>query len=431
MLVTVEGTARSRRRGTIEQQRSGSLRVRVYAGYDAVTGQRHYLDEMVPPGPKARSEAERVRTRMLSQVDEKRHPKTNRTMNQLLDRYLDVLDVEGSTRRVYESYIENHIRPVLGKHQIGRLDGEDFDSLYAQLRRCRDGCRPGRKVRHVKHKPGRNHECGEGCVQVPCKPLSPATVRQIHWILSGALARAVRWRWVAANPLESAEPPAPTPPKPAPPSAVDAARILTEAFKDEDWGAFVWTAMTTGARRGELCAIQRGDLDLEAKVLSIRTGLKLGAEGQLERRDTKTHQQRRVALDDETVAVLKEHLERQDDCAAKLRVSLDGSAYVFTLTPDGSEPLFPDTATQRYDRMVKRLGIATTLHKLRHFSATELIAAGVDVRTVAGRLGHGGGGTTTLKVYAAWVSEADQRAAASIGARLPKRPLRESAMTPG
>jgi len=51
-----------------------------------------------------------------------------------------------------------------------------------------------------------------------------------------------------------------------------------------------------------------------------------------------------------------------------------------------------------------------------------LISAGVDVRTVAGRLGHGGGGTTTLRVYAAWVSEADQRAATGLLARLPQRP---------
>jgi hypothetical protein len=36
------------------------------------------------------------------------------------------------------------------------------------------------------------------------------------------------------------------------------------------------------------------------------------------------------------------------------------------------------------------------MHSLRHYSATELIAAGVDVRTVAGRLGHGSGGATTL-----------------------------------
>ena len=62
------------------------------------------------------------------------------------------------------------------------------------------------------------------------------------------------------------------------------------------------------------------------------------------------------------------------------------------------------------------------LHQLRHYSATELIAAGVDVRTVAGRLGHGGGGATTLRVYSAWVSEADQRAAGSLAARLPHVP---------
>jgi integrase len=47
----------------------------------------------------------------------------------------------------------------------------------------------------------------------------------------------------------------------------------------------------------------------------------------------------------------------------------------------------------------------------RHFNATQLLAAGVDLRTTAGRLGHGDGGATTLKVYASWTRPADQRAA--------------------
>jgi integrase len=72
--------------------------------------------------------------------------------------------------------------------------------------------------------------------------------------------------------------------------------------------------------------------------------------------------------------------------------------------------------------MAARLGINTHIHALRHYSATELIAGGADIRTVAGRLGHGGGGTTTLRVYAAWVSEADQRAANMLGPRMPRRP---------
>jgi hypothetical protein len=52
--------------------------------------------------------------------------------------------------------------------------------------------------------------------------------------------------------------------------------------------------------------------------------------------------------------------------------------------------------------------------------------AGVDLRTVAGRLGHGGGGTTTLRVYAAWVGESDRRAAEILGSRM-TRPQRSPA----
>ena len=72
--------------------------------------------------------------------------------------------------------------------------------------------------------------------------------------------------------------------------------------------------------------------------------------------------------------------------------------------------------------MAAGLDIDTTLKSLRHYTATELISAGVDVRTVAGRLGHGGGGPTTLRVYTAWTSEADQRAAQTVSGRMPARP---------
>jgi integrase len=113
-----------------------------------------------------------------------------------------------------------------------------------------------------------------------------------------------------------------------------------------------------------------------------------------------------------------------------LELALSDDPFVFSLAVDGSAHLKPDSVSQRYTRLARRLGISTTIHKLRHYSATELISAGVDVRTVAGRLGHGGGGTTTLKVYAAWVSESDQRAATSLFARLPSRPDAAVAPTP-
>ncbi|HZC73932.1 MAG TPA: site-specific integrase [Jatrophihabitans sp.] len=355
-----------------------------------------------------------------------------------MDRYLQVIDVEPSTRAPYERYIRRYIQPQLGRLQVGRIDAEVLDSFYGRLRTCRADCRGAKglvdhrttaehECRMVKHRRRSQHDCQTaGCkvVECPphvCKPLAASTIRQIHWILSGAFARAVRWRWVGRNPMEDAQPPAAPTPNPDPPTASDAARIVNEAWKDPDWGTLVWLAMTTGARRGELCGLRWSRIDLALATVVLRT-----SRGQLNtqrwERDTKTHQQRRVALDAETVQALTEHRARCEARARSIGVEMADDAYVFSLAPDGSTPLTPDSVTQRYIRMTERLGIDTHLHALRHYSATELISAGVDVRTVAGRLGHAGGGTTTLRVYAAWVSEADQRAAAALAPRMPQRP---------
>jgi site-specific recombinase XerD len=72
--------------------------------------------------------------------------------------------------------------------------------------------------------------------------------------------------------------------------------------------------------------------------------------------------------------------------------------------------------------MTAKLGLRTHRHALRHYSATELLTAGVDLRTLAGRLCHGGGEATTLKVYAAWVVGADKKAAQLIASGLPRPP---------
>ena len=86
--------------------------------------------------------------------------------------------------------------------------------------------------------------------------------------------------------------------------------------------------------------------------------------------------------------------------------------------------------TQRYRRIATRLGLRSIrLHALRHYTATELLAAGVDLRTVAGRLGHGDGGATTLRIYAGRVAEADRRAAATIADLMPLPDLSKREVT--
>jgi hypothetical protein len=145
------------------------------------------------------------------------------------------------------------------------------------------------------------------------------------------------------------------------------------------------------------------------------------AESRVKEKETKTRQQRRIALDPQTVDLLKAHRDRCVERCAALGCELDPSAYLFSPAPDGSTPWPPRTLTQRYGHLARRLKLRSTrLHSLRHYSATELIAAGVDVRTVAGRLGHGSGGATTLRIYAAWVDEAGQRTAGTMANIMPK-----------
>jgi integrase len=194
----------------------------------------------------------------------------------------------------------------------------------------------------------------------------------------------IRWRWVAVNPTDQAQPPAPPPSNPKPPTPTEAARILNAAASDPDLIAHLWLAMTTGGRRGELCALRWEDVDLERGTAAL-TGFKNGG------------QKRRVALDAESVQVLAEQFDRYLSRIEPLGLDRDPLAYVFSPKPDHSEPLNAPSVSQRYKRMETKLGIETHLHKLRHYSATELIGASVDVRTVAGRLGHADA-ITTLKI---------------------------------
>ena len=65
---------RKRQRGAIDELPSGALRVRVHVGRDPISKRRMDLIEVVPAGPHAGDQAEKVRTRLLSQVDEGETP---------------------------------------------------------------------------------------------------------------------------------------------------------------------------------------------------------------------------------------------------------------------------------------------------------------------------------------------------------------------
>jgi integrase len=175
--------------------------------------------------------------------------------------------------------------------------------------------------------------------------------------------------------------------------------------------------MATGARRGELCALRWRHVDTTRRTLVIRASI-AQAGREVWEKDTKLHQRRHIALDPVTTAILAAYRDERQRRAALVGVALTEDGFVFSPRIDARTCRSPQGLTCQYHRLVARLGITTTLHKLRHYSATELIRAGVDVRTVAGRLGHADGGTT-LAYYAAWVREADQRASRILMRHLP------------
>ena len=242
----------------------------------------------------------------------------------------------------------------------------------------------------------------------------------MHYVISGALEQAVRWRHLGVNPAAFAIAPTANHTEPDPPSAEEAAAVISAALNDPDWGLLLWVIMITGMRRGEISALRWRHVDFATATLIVQRANAQPKAG-VKEKQTKTRQQRRIAIDPQTAALLLEHRERWAATLRAARLSLfRDDLFVFSPVPDASSPYGPRSLSHRYRRLAIKLGLRSTrLHSLRHYSATELIAAGVDVRTVAGRLGHGSGGATTLKVYAAFVDEADRRAATTMAGIMP------------
>jgi integrase len=63
-----------------------------------------------------------------------------------------------------------------------------------------------------------------------------------------------------------------------------------------------------------------------------------------------------------------------------------------------------------FQQLATRLGVRARLHDLRHFMVTQLVAGGVDWRTVSGRAGHADG-HMTLGTYAHFHQAQDRQAA--------------------
>jgi len=318
-------------------------------------------------------------------------PSTMTTVAELLDAWWPVArtNLSPSTVRNQTALIESIIKPRIGPVPLARLDVGALDRLYARLS-AEGGARGG--------------------------PLAPASVRRFHSVVSAALGRAVKWGWTSRNPAADATPPALAAREIQAPEPAQVAAIIEESpVVNPGLPLFFRLAAVTGARRSELFALRRSDIDVANGALRVAHGVVIGPDRARAFKDTKTHAARRFALDETTLRALSRHRKDQAKVAAAIGTPLAGDPFVFTHTADGSECWSPEYPSRAFDRIKHRLGYPTIrLHDLRHFTATRMLANGTDIRKVAGRLGHRNV-AVTLNTYSHFVPAADRDAAEHLG----------------
>jgi integrase len=216
------------------------------------------------------------------------------------------------------------------------------------------------------------------------------------------------------NPASNATPPRVAPAEIRPPSPEQVAVLLEWAKRrDPALYCFLRLAVWTGARRSQLLALRWGDVDQERAAIAFSRALVEGPDGP-ELRSTKTHRTYRVELDAESLDVLTAHRHWARTKARDAGAELTAGAFVFSSRPDGAKPWLPNWVTKRFIDARRAAGLPHfRLHDLRHFMASEMLAAGVPIVTVSQRLSHARA-STTLNVYAHSVPGGDRRAAETL-----------------
>ncbi len=248
---------------------------------------------------------------LVAELDQGNHVGSDATFADVANRWLMLsgADLSPTTLRRYRQLLEQHIFPALGDRPAHMIRTSDLDDLYLGL--------------------------------ISQTGLAPATVRQVHSVIRRALSQAVRWGWMTTNPAANTTPPRVRAPSIHPPDVdkvLELLRLADEAYPE--FGRFLHLAVTTGARRGELCALKWERIDWEAKALTISRAI-VEVQGGIVEKDTKTHAIRRIAIDEQTLLVLTEHRRQAERLAAEAGCQQSDSGYVFTLVTPSPKAIRP------------------------------------------------------------------------------------------
>jgi integrase len=331
-------------------------------------------------GFRTRKDAERYLREQLVSLDAGTYmaPHKLTVATYFAEHWLPAMQARGlrpSTLERYESHVRCAITPALGGLPLQGLMPTHLNKLYGDLRTA-----------------GR----------------APKTIRNIHGVLSKALADAERWGLVGRNAARLADVPTVARPKLRVWSPEQTRAFLAAVANDRLFAAWLLAA-TTGMRRGELLGLRWEDIDLDTGVVRVAQA-RVRAGNQVVAGEPKTARGRRtLALDPTTVAALRQHRKRQTEERLAAGPDYADSGLAFTM-PSGT-PIHPNRFSLWFRRHVRAAGLpAIRLHDMRHSYATAGLAAGVPPKVMSERLGHATV-AFTLDIYTSALPAMDKSAA--------------------
>ena len=367
--------------GNLRKRKDGRWEGRYTAGRDPETGKAIYKNVL----GKTQAEAKAKLKQAIEEAKGLDAAKVGRyTVCQWMEIWFEhyaKVKVRPSSHQTYRGYIDNHIKPSIGKIPLEKLTSLELQKFYKKL--LEKGRVDRLESRHQS------------------KGLSAKTVRNIHQIISSAMQLAREQKLITANPAEDCALPR-LEHREMQTLPVEQLQSFLREAKDSGVFELYYLELTTGLRRGELLGLKWEDIDLERGDLRVRRQI-ARINGEVVEAPLKTkNAYRTLPLAEDTVSVLLEQKKK-----------VGSSPWVFP-SPNGG-PISPDSVLHMLHRVLKRAGLPKVrFHDLRHTFATLALQNGVDIKTVSGMLGHFSAGFT-LDTYAHVTSAAQRQAAQTMG----------------
>lgn len=180
---------------------------------------------------------------------------------------------------------------------------------------------------------------------------------------------------------------------------------------------FIVLALCTGFRRGELLGLEWKDIDWENHLIHIRRTSCYTSDKGIYTDTTKTRKSKRILkVQPELIDLLKLYKAEQDQERERVGSKWEDHDRLF-IKWDG-KPINPGTPYGWFKEFCEKKNIRfCDIHSMRHYNASALIAAGVDIVTVSGLLGHSTV-TTTANIYCHAMQEAQAKASAAVASSL-------------